>query len=263
MSGKNNITSYVDALQGKGIYTFTSVTLPKDFSPGAKKGALHRLSYKHRLLMPRRGFFVIIPLEYREKGVVPASWYIDELMKFEESHYYVGLLSAASIYGASHQQSQEFQVISDKQLRAINVRNTNIKFYTNSNMPTALIRKIKTYTGYMNVSTPALTALDLVKFYYAVGYLNNVATVLAELAEEIERDDLLAALDHEYSITTSQRLGYLLELNEHINLSNIVYTWLQDKRYKLVPLLPNKQATEGHVNERWKLYVNETIEVDI
>ena len=53
---------------------------------------------------------------------------------------------------------------------------------------------MKSYTGYIAVSTPATTALDLVRFAPAIGGLDTVFTVLEELAEKITPEDLLQAL---------------------------------------------------------------------
>jgi hypothetical protein len=61
-------------------------------SDAALKLAARRLGVKHRLAMPRRGFFVIVPLEYSVAGAPPASWFLDDLMKFEQAGYYLGLL---------------------------------------------------------------------------------------------------------------------------------------------------------------------------
>ena len=58
-----------------------------------------------------RGFYVIVPVQYRLKGVVPPPYYINELMAYLKRLYYVGLLSAAAVYGAVHQRPMETQVM--------------------------------------------------------------------------------------------------------------------------------------------------------
>ena len=63
----------------------------------AFKRAAVRLTRKGRLIVARRGFYVIVPLEYQSAGSPPPSWYIDTLMKEWKHPYYVGLLSAAAI----------------------------------------------------------------------------------------------------------------------------------------------------------------------
>ena len=47
--------------------------------------------------------------------------WIDDLMRFHHVPYYVGLLSAAALHGAAHQQPQEFQVVSGAVLRPLTV----------------------------------------------------------------------------------------------------------------------------------------------
>ena len=43
--------------------------------------------------------------------MIPADWFIAELMQFLDLPYYVGVLSAAALHGAAHQQAQEFHVV--------------------------------------------------------------------------------------------------------------------------------------------------------
>ena len=59
-------------------------------------------------------FFMIIPAEYQKLGSLPPHWVIDSLMRYLKQDYYIGLLSAASFYGATEQQPMTFQVITDK-----------------------------------------------------------------------------------------------------------------------------------------------------
>ena len=42
--------------------------------------------------------------ENRVAGAPPASWYIDDFMKAIGAPYYVGVLTAAALHGAAHQQ---------------------------------------------------------------------------------------------------------------------------------------------------------------
>ena len=73
---------YVDRLQESGRYTFVRDDALKELkiSPVALKLAARRLSRQARLISPRRGFYVIVPLEYKSAGSPPPSWFIDQLM---------------------------------------------------------------------------------------------------------------------------------------------------------------------------------------
>ena len=59
---------------------------------------------------------------------LPATWFIDALMKHFSQEYYVGLLTAAALHGAAHQQPMTFQVITDKRTRNITVGELFIEF---------------------------------------------------------------------------------------------------------------------------------------
>ena len=63
----------------------------------------------------------------------------------------------------------------------------------------------------MKLSSPELTALDLLRYPRAGGGLDNVATVIADLAEHLNAGKL-ATLAAAYERSVSQRLGYLLDL---------------------------------------------------
>ena len=54
---------------------------------------------------------------------------------------------------------------------------------------------LQTETGTMVVSTPEATALDVVRFPRAAGQWNNIATVLVELAENMDPERLIRAAE--------------------------------------------------------------------
>jgi hypothetical protein len=108
--------------------------------------------------------------------------------------YYVGLLSAAALHGASHQQPQEFQVITDRSVRSLSAGRARVRFFTSKYVARAHTSSVKTPTGSMRVSTPETTAVDLVRFAKAAGSLDNVATVIAELSPSLDPKKLLAAV---------------------------------------------------------------------
>ena len=114
-----SLTAFVNDLQAKGRYTFTQTEAAEviPITGLALEAALRRLRKRGRIANPRRGFYVIVPLEYREAGCPPANWFIHNLMGFLDQPYYAGLLSAAAIHGAAHQQPMVFQVITDRATR--------------------------------------------------------------------------------------------------------------------------------------------------
>src|SRR5690606_34577281 len=80
-------------------------------SEAAIKLKLNRLSNKGKVISVHKGYYLIITPQYASLGILPPSLFIDDLMKFIEKPYYVGLLNAAAFYGAAHQQPQEYFVL--------------------------------------------------------------------------------------------------------------------------------------------------------
>ncbi len=134
-SSPNDLSSWVDSRQEKGLYFFTREEAIQafQFTEEAFKKAAARLAKKNRILRIRSGFFVIVPLEYRFSGILPVEWFIADLMVYLEKPYYVGLLSAASLQGAAHQQPQQFQVVTTAPQREIRKRGLAIRFFFKTN----------------------------------------------------------------------------------------------------------------------------------
>ena len=91
-----------------GRYIFTKedvINLGMHNNKDSLKKALYRAQGKGIIMSPWQNFYVAIPMEYRLKGEVPPSFYIDQLMRFIGREYYVSLLSAAMFNGAGHQRA--------------------------------------------------------------------------------------------------------------------------------------------------------------
>ena len=180
------VDAWVDSLQARGRYTFLraeAITSTARSAEAVKK-ALQRLARRRRVVKVKRYFYVIVPLEYLHAGGPPPSWFIDDLMKAIERPYYVGLLSAAALHGASHQQPQEFQVFTDRPIRPLQGVRARIRFFVNKRIAEITVQNVKTATGAMRVSTPESTALDLVRFAKAAGDLTGEKPKLPEYREE-------------------------------------------------------------------------------
>lgn len=259
-----SLAEYVDGLQSAGQYVFTSDEAIGKLgcSRDAFRLGAHRLSAKGRLVSPRRGFHVIVPIEYRSAGGPPADWYVDALMAFHGQPYYVGLLFAAALHGASHQQPQELQVITSSPLRPVLAGRARIRFFQKAGIEKTFVTRVNTYTGRMSVSTPEATALDLVRYPHASGGLGNVATVLTELAEKMEASRLVDAAAQAESAQV-QRLGYLLELAGQAELAASLAAWVTEHATKICKLRPDLPAVAAKVSRRWRLVINDIVEVDL
>jgi predicted transcriptional regulator of viral defense system len=258
------LAAFVEDLQARGRYTFTRTEAASalERSDAALRAALRRLKQRGRIASPRRGFYVLIPLEYREAGSPPASWFIDDLMRFLGQPYYVGLLSAAAVHGAAHQQPMAFQVVTDRPTRPARTGRVRIEFHMRRHLESTPVLSVQTETGSMRVSTPEATAYDLVRFAPAAGHLSNVATVLGELAEKLD-PIVLVELAPSYAVPEVQRLGFLLERVGEPALAASLAAWLESRRHRPVLLAPRQAGGEVPPDPRWRVIPNEPVEADL
>lgn len=261
----NYLEDYLDAVRAKGRYAFTIDELKEKFniSDKAIHQNLYRLKSKKRIVQVRQRLYTILPAEYARQGMLPTNLFIDDMMNMLNKKYYVGLISAAAIHGASHQQSMETFVITEKPaLRNIKNKKLKINFFVKSDWNKDDIRQVKTDAGFINVSSPELTALDLLSYVDKIG-MNRVITILSELVEVIN-PTILNKTAKNYSKTAAvQRLGYLLEteLNNQ-KLSAILYKIIAHKIGVNIPLMPGKDKI-GEVDLKWKIIRNTIIESDL
>jgi len=255
----------VDNLQSQGRYTFTRAEALATLGTSAEafKKAVQLLTRRRRLASPRRGFYVIVPVEYRVAGAPPASWYIDDFMKAVGAPYYVGVLTAAALHGAAHQAPQEFQVVTPTRQRTVVVGRERLRFLRKRQLARTAVVSLKTPTGTMRVSTPEATALDLLRYVDAAGFLSNIATVLRELADQCDPGRLVEAAAAGVELPHVQRLGYLLDLGGARRLADPLATWLAHHHPDWVRLDPTEPARRAHRNERWRLLINARVEPDV
>lgn len=259
------VEGWIDRRQSQGRYTFLRehAVAESGLSPEAVKKALQRLARRGRVLKVKDYFYVIVPLEYQISGSPPVAWFINDLMEAMKQPYYVGLLTAAAQHGASHQQPQEFQVITDRSVRPLAAGRTRIRFFASKFVAKAQAGDIKTPTGRMRVATPETTAVDLVRFVRVVGQLGNVATVLAELGPTLDPKKLVAAVRLVDDIPNARRLGYLLDFVRAKSVAQPIHAWLEKKPERPVALQSGRSVEGAIKDRRWGVLVNQDIEVDL
>ncbi|MCC6837054.1 MAG: type IV toxin-antitoxin system AbiEi family antitoxin [Bacteroidia bacterium] len=267
-STHNYIENYLEQQQARGIYSFTIDEIKSKFqtSPKALVQAVQRLRSKGKIAKVRKEFYVIVPPEYSKRGILPVWNFVDDLMKYLQRSYYVGLLNAAAVHGASHQQPQDFYIIIREKpsLRDIKNKKVIIHFSQKKEWDMLDIIERKTDTGYVKVSSAELTALDLVFFLDRIGGLNRLATLLDELAEAIDPAKLVETARRFGQITTVQRLGYMLEkILKHTEKVEPLYEWLKEQQYFPAPLEPGKKLKNRITKNRWRIIKNASPKSDL
>lgn len=264
-----SINQWLDKLLARGAYGFSKDALQNEipnYSDIAIKRALSRLSTKGKIISLYKGYYLFITPQYASKGILPPQLYLDAFMKYLQRPYYMALLNAAAFHGASHQQPQEYFVMTDfPVLRPTHKKGLKVNYISIKEIPEPLIEKRKTEAGYLNVSNGALTACDLVQFEKRVGGLNRAATVLNELVEAIKPTDFTFTLLQHVHVTTLQRLGYLLEnVCYTIELAEALLEAMKREELSLfrIPLKASKETKGFSSDNRWKVIVNTEIEID-
>ena len=269
MTEITNLNDWVDHEIIRGRYIFTKedvLALQLPISEQAMQNSLNRLTERGVIMSPWQNFYVAIPTEYKLKGVVPPTFYIDRLMKFLRRDYYVSLLSAAAMNGASHQQPMVFQVMANgKPIRSGVKNGTQLEFTLRQDLPLDFTKKVKTQMGFMSVSGPELTALDIVADEKKIGGLSRAAEVLRELSETTSWDESRLPLLSHYGISTLQRLGYLLELIEAQQQADDLFALIKKtgKTLRKTPLKQEVAVDDGmNVDKLWKVIENYKLEID-
>ena len=261
----NYLEDFFNKLRAKGRYSFTYKEIQDIFnlSEQAVNQNLYRLKLKKVIAQVRKGFYVIIPPEYSAAGMLPAELFIDDLMHSLKKNYYIGLLSAAVMHGAAHQQPMEYYVVTEKPApRRIKTNKLVINFLVKKEWSSNDIIKKNSDAGYINVSSPELTALDLFYYNEKIG-LNRAFTVLQELYEVMKVSSLLKVAKQFPQTAAIQRLGYLLdkELKKE-KLAEPLLKVLNERNVFNVSLSAAEEK-KGGVDPKWKIIVNTKVEGDL
>ncbi|MBX3290068.1 MAG: type IV toxin-antitoxin system AbiEi family antitoxin [Acidobacteria bacterium] len=234
------------------------------YSETAIKRSLNRLSRKGKIVSAHKGYYVIVTPQYSSRGILPPALFIDGLMRFLERSYYIGLLNAAAFYGAAHQVPQEFFVFtSSPPMRPTVKKGIKVNYITRKEIPENLLEERKTETGTIKISSPELTAADLLQHMKRVGGLNRVVEVLSELTDAVRIEKLDKEFVQFVPTAVVQRLGYLFEKAigaEALADELFKSAELTGGKFFPVPLNPTGKKRGFPIETRWNIIVNELID---
>ncbi|MGH2878482.1 MAG: type IV toxin-antitoxin system AbiEi family antitoxin domain-containing protein [Solirubrobacteraceae bacterium] len=251
-----------DLLVSRGRYSASlgEILSLTGLSHAAVASGLQRLRKQRRVFSPTRGLYVVIPAEYRSWGVIPADWFIDDLMRHLGRRYYVALLSAAAHHGAAHQAPQVFQVMADGRVLDRGIERVRLHFYVSeytADTPTTLVT---VHTGSIPVSSPEATVVDLVREPRASGGISNVATILGEIGEL--DGSALATLAARYGRALARRTGWMVD--HYGSCQDLGPLRLAARLDVGEPaLLSPSGPRRGHADRAWGVRLNITVEPDL
>jgi predicted transcriptional regulator of viral defense system len=240
--------------------------------PQTLAASITRMIKRHKLANPRHGFYLILRPEDQISGAPDPVLWIDALMKYQGLDYRIALLRAAAFHGASHQAAMVFQVIVSRQLRDFEIGRHRLQFIYQSPKTFSLINQaraldqIKSNTGFAKVSGVELTLLDCARYYHQAGGINGVAQIAKDIGAKGD-PRLIAKLASLYENSTVRRLGYILDRVGNTRMANALEPFVKVAK-AMAPLDPGVKPLSTSIEElgekdvKWKLIINENIEVD-
>lgn len=267
-----NLINYLKNIRQKGERSFTLSQIMADLnlSKNAALNAIHRLKMQSDLMSPARGLYVIVPPEHQSYGSIPANELVPILMEYLQVDYYASLLTAAQYYGASHQKPHIFQIVSNKRTKyPLEFGQVKIEIIYKKSLANLPVKNVVVKTGYLKIATPELTAMDLFLYPKKSGGLDHIATVLSELVEALDADKLIELAKISGGVLWLQRLGYVLEKIEpmDIDATTIIIQKLEEylahTKHSFIPLTPELPKTGCSRSKKWMIIENTTIESDL
>ena len=216
-----------------------------------------------QIASPARGFYVIVPPEYRSLGSLPADQFVPGLMERLGLTYYAGLLSAAQYHGAAHHRPQEFQVMLAKPRRPIVSGAVRVVFVARSSKEHfGRYAELQYAPRHRARSTPEATAIDIVGYPNHIGGLDQAATIIAEVAEKLDAEKLVATAKTA-PFPWAQRLGYLLVKADAADRAEKLKAYVQEHARESAALLPTAPHSDAPRDSDWKLFINADVEREL
>lgn len=272
--GMASLDKYLDGLlsRGRACFSREEALTALGLSSEAFIAAAARLARKHRLAIPRRGFYLILRPEDLVTGAPDPVRWIDPLMNYLGLDYRISLLRAAAFHGSSHQAAMVFQVIVPKQLRAFEIGRHRLQFiyqipaaFSKTNRPDWLAQ-MKSEAGFAKVAGVELTLLDSARYFHKAAGIGGVAQIAKDLGARADPSKLAKAAAS-YENSAVRRLGYLLDRSGHARQAKALEPFAR-KAKSMKPLNPSvKQFSESlarlsEKDSKWMLMVNEPLEID-
>jgi len=257
MNGNNSLN--IDFIEynlrnGRKTFSFSDLVKYKGNNNNAAKQYIKYSKKKKLIKVLAAGYYAIYSPPEKDSGIVSPADFIVRLMEFKRINYYTGLLSAASFYGAAHHRPAVWQVITGKQFFVSGDLLKGVSFHSKKSFPGHCIVKQKGNYGYINYSSPALTAFDLIKYEYESGTISNVILVISEILPQIKISDIKDLLKNDLEISYIQRLGFILEKLNSRELIKPLFEF-SGNAASYIPL-SRLGNNSGAKNKKWKIIEN-------
>ena len=263
------LSEWIERREMTGFPTFSYKDVTASFpalSARVLSNELYRLKKLRRIQSVHRGFYTVVPIRFKDRGIVPPYNYVGQLMAYLGKPYYICLLSAGVLHGAAHQRPQRLSIMTvPPRISLGKNRNIQLAWGYRKTIPQEMLCRTNSDTGVILYSCAELTAVDLVQFCHLAGGLSVVTTVMEELVEKTDFGKYGDRLVKITTLPTLQRLGYLLDVvlnnqNQAESIGLILQPYMKDLKYR--PLAKSRHMGDTEKNARWKIIANQKIEPD-
>jgi predicted transcriptional regulator of viral defense system len=265
---------YIKEIRAKGKRSFTKQEALKDLgiTNDSFNHRVMRLKKSGELISPAKNFYVIVPAEHKTLGSIPADELVALLMKHKKLDYYACLLTAAEYHGAAHQRAMVFQVMVTKQMPSLEFGAVKIDFVYKKSLTGLPVQDFKTAYETIKVSSPELTAMDLLQYPERSLGLSNIATIFYELIEAINPTKLMELIKLSGENSWVQRMGYILEQidtwdekadKRKEQIINKLEVFVSKQNPSFIALYSSLDSKACPRNSKWRIIENSNIEPDL
>lgn len=263
-SGSVRPADLADWLVSHGIAVLTSeecahlIGVPRNEVPQR----LARLRAQGKFVSLSRGLWAVVPAEVRMAGAPEPMRYIDALMSYCGCEYCVGWLSAAALRGASHQAPQVFQVAVERQLKDRTIGRSSLEFHKRSYVSRVTANSVSLSSGTAVVASAGTTMLMAAADLMICSGIDNVATIVVELAEQNDGylSEVMADL-HLFPESAACRLGWILEHVASADNLESLSNYCRDTGEPT--MLSPYGSRSGKIDKTWNVIENRAVEVDV
>ena len=196
--------------RGKPLFTVPEAQSLLKVSRPSIMATLARLRRDHLIVTITNDLYAILQPTEQPYGLRPLR-ILDPFMKHLNSDYYVGLLSAANHWGAAHHKPQMLQVLTARRHFLKRLEKLKIRLVLKKHFPEVGIVSAKASFGFYNISSPELTALDVIRYEKICGGFNNICLAVRDLIGEMKEHLLMNCCKNYGTMSSIQRLGYMME----------------------------------------------------
>ena len=105
--------------------------------------------------------------------------------------------------------------------------------------------------------------MDLICYTRQAGGLDQVLTVLQELAEHLDAKRLMRVAKADGQLASAQRLGWLLDKAGFAGRAAPLAQWVKARKPLPAKLEPSRPLRGSHRDPRWNLWINTQVEGDL